>query len=499
MPWWRPWPGAREPEETATFAGRTDAAGVHRVRVDFEPQAKPRPRQIVADATVMDVNRQAWAARVPLLVHPALDYVGLRAERPFVRKGESLAVDVIVTDLDGRAVRGRRAALRAERLDWEQVEGEWKEVPKDTQERSVDSGPDPQRVLFEAREGGSWRVVARVLDEAGRANETEMPLWVAGGRVPPRRDLEEEAVTIVPDRREYRPGDVARLLVVAPFAPAEALVTLRRAGLVREQRLRIEEASREIEVKVEEGFTPNVHVHVALVGAAARDASSPGTPARPAFASGEVDLPVPPGARTLSVEVKPRDAALAPGGETVVDLALRDAAGRPAANGEATVVVVDEAVLALTGYERPDPLAVFYARRDEGVSDYRLRRDVLLASPEDLARRMVGGAGGARASRRWPWRPRSRRRCRRRRQRRRRRALEDGRGRGEGSRADPRAHRLRRARPLRGDGADRRGRPRTRAAEAARQPHALPRDGRRRRRRARSSARPRRRSSPACR
>ena len=394
VPWWRPWLGAREPEERATFAGRTDAAGVHRLRLDFEPQAKPRPRQVVADATVMDVNRQAWAARVPLLVHPALDYVGLRAERPFVRKGESLAVDVIVTDLDGRAVRGRRTALRAERLDWEQVEGEWKEVPKDTQERSVDSGPDPQRVHFEAREGGSWRVVARVLDEAGRANETEMPLWVAGGRVPPRRDLEEEAVTIVPDRREYRPGDVARLLVVAPFAPAEALVTLRRAGLVREQRLRIEEASREIEVKVEEGFTPNVHVHVALVGAAARDAASPGAPARPAFASGGVDLPVPPGARTLSVEVKPRDAALAPGGETVVDLALRDAAGRPAANGEATVVVVDEAVLALTGYERPDPLAIFYARRDEGVSDYRLRRDVLLASPEDLARRMVGGAGG---------------------------------------------------------------------------------------------------------
>ena len=397
VPWWRPWPGASEPVETATFAGRTDASGVHRVRVDFDPQAKPRPRQVEAEATVMDVNRQAWAARVPLLVHSALDYVGLRAERPFVRKGESLAVDVIVTDIDGRAVPGRRVALRAERLDWEQVEGEWKEVPKDAQERAVESSPEPQRVRFDAREGGSWRVVARVLDEAGRANETEMPLWVAGGRVPPRRDLEEEAVTIVPDRREYRPGDVARLLVVAPFAPAEALVTLRRAGLVREQRLRIEEASREIEVKVEEGFTPNVHVHVALVGAAARDASSPGTPARPAFASGEVDLPVPPRERTLLVEVKPREAALAPGGETVVDLALRDAAGRPAVNAEATIVVVDEAVLALTGYERPDPLAVFYGRRDEGVSDHRLRRDVLLASPEDLARRMaeVGPARGA--------------------------------------------------------------------------------------------------------
>jgi len=396
VPWWRPWPGASGPEETAAFAGRTDSAGAHRLRIDFDPQAKPRPRQIEAEATVMDVNRQAWSARAALLVHPALEYVGLRAERPFVRKGEDLALDVVVTDLDGRAVPGRAVSLRAERTDWEQVAGEWKEVPKDAQEETVHSGSEPVRVRFAAREGGSWRVLARVRDADSRVNETEMPLWVAGGRVPPRRDLEEETVTIVPDRREYRGGDTARLLVVAPFAPAEALVTLRRSGLVREQRLRIEEASREVEIPIEEGFTPNVHVSVALVGAATREEARAGAPARPAFASGSVDLPVPPRERTLAVDAKPRQAALEPGGETTIDLAVRDAAGQPAANAEATVVVVDEAVLALTGYTRPDPLGAFYAHREDGVGDYRLRRDVRLASPADLAEQMQQpGAAGA--------------------------------------------------------------------------------------------------------
>jgi uncharacterized protein YfaS (alpha-2-macroglobulin family) len=394
VPWWLPWPGPSGPVETATFRGRTDEAGVHRLRIDFDPQAEPRPRQVEAEATVMDVNRQAWAARVPLLVHPALDYVGLRAERPFVRRGESLAVDVIVTDLDGRAVEGRRVALRAERLAWEQVAGEWKQVPKDVQERSLDSTGDSSRVRFEARDGGSWRVVARVTDEAGRANETEMPLWVAGGRVPPRRDLEEGTVTIVPDRREYRGGDIAHLLIVPPFAPAEALLTLRRSGLVREQRLIIDEASKEIEVPIEEAFTPDVHVHVAIVGQEARMETRPGAPPRPAFASGDVDLHVPPRERTLSVEVTPRETALAPGGETVLDLAVRDAAGEPAVDAEATVVVVDEAVLGLTGFALPDPLAAFYSKREEGVSDYRLRRDVLLSRPEDLAERAGGGAEG---------------------------------------------------------------------------------------------------------
>ena len=69
----------------------------------------------------------------------------------------------------------------------------------------------------------------------------------------------------------------------------------------------------------------------------------------------------------------------------MLDLVLRDADGRPVADGEATVVVVDEAVLALTGYRLPDPIDVFYARRGADVSDHRLRSHVLLARPDELA------------------------------------------------------------------------------------------------------------------
>ena len=47
-------------------------------------------------------------------------------------------------------------------------------------------------------------------------------------------------------------------------------------------------------------------------------------------------------------------------------------------------MVVDEAVLALTGYRLPDPLATFYAKRETGVTEKRLREQVLLARPEDL-------------------------------------------------------------------------------------------------------------------
>jgi uncharacterized protein YfaS (alpha-2-macroglobulin family) len=373
VPWWLPAPTPHGPERSRSFAARTDGTGVHRLRVDFRRRTRRGRAFVTAEATVMDVNRQAWTADAPLLVHPSLRYVGLRPERAFVQKGEDIAFDVIATDLDGASVAGSPVRLRVERLEWEQVEGEWKEVPQDIEERTLASGAEPVRTRFQPKQGGSWRVLARVADAEGRENETELRVWVAGGRVPPRRDLEQDVVTLVPDRKEYRVGDVARLLVVAPFAPAEAVLTLRRSGLVREERFTIASGSQTLEIPIEEAFTPNVHVQVDLVGQAPRDGGSAGGASplalRPAFASGSLDLPVPPASRTLALAVTPREPALEPGGETVLALSLRDASGRPVAFGEATVVVVDEAVLALTGYRLPDPLDVFYARRSADVSD----------------------------------------------------------------------------------------------------------------------------------
>ena len=88
--------------------------------------------------------------------------------------------------------------------------------------------------------------------------------------------------------------------------------------------------------------------------------------------------------RTLSVSATPREAELEPGGETVVDIRVRDADGEPVSDAEVAIVVVDEAVLALTGYQLADPIAVFYPDRWAGVDDHRLRRFVLLADPDLL-------------------------------------------------------------------------------------------------------------------
>ncbi len=389
--------------KTKTFNGRTDAAGLHRLRIDFDGVTPPQPSYVTAEASVTDVNRQAWTSRATMLVHPSDLYVGIRSERTFVREGEPFVVQTIVTDLDGTAVAGRDVRVRSVLLDWVFERGEWKQKETNEQECVVKSGADAVKCTIQTKGGGVYRVTARVVDDRDRPNESELMLWVAGGKQPPRRDVAQERVELIPDRKEYRAGETAEVLVQSPFFPAEGVVTLRRSGLVHTERFKMNEPSHTLRIPIQGAYTPNIHLQVDLVGTAPRADDSGATdeklPRRPAFAVGTLNLPVPPHERKLQVAATPREKAIEPGGETTVAVEVKDAAGRPVAGSELAVVVVDESVLALTGYRIEDPLAIFYAQRGADVSDYHLRKDVQLSNPQAVIRMMqqvsVGGGRGA--------------------------------------------------------------------------------------------------------
>jgi hypothetical protein len=158
----------------------------------------------------------------------------------------------------------------------------------------------------------------------------------------------------------------------------------------------MESSSYTLRIPLEDAMTPNVHVQVDLVGAETRvDRESrerTDLPARPAYASGELNLEIPPAKRRLSVSATPREQTLAPGAETIVDVEVKDAEGRSVKGTDTAVLVVDEAVLALTGYKLDNPLAAFYPQREANVSDYHLRENILLANPGEL--RLPGSTGG---------------------------------------------------------------------------------------------------------
>jgi len=392
VPWWRiydygggyPYGGG----STQTFKGVTDASGRHLLKIDFQSVNPPRPYTISASGSVQDVNRQTWAGQTSLLVHPSSLYVGIKTPRTFVQTGENINIESIVSDIDGNLVAGRDVEIKAVLKDWQFDKGKWEEKTIDEQTCTIKSSDKAEKCSFVAKQGGRYMITASVMDDRERANQSEMTVWVPGGKMPPKRNVEQEEVQIIPSKKEYAPGEVAELLVISPFAPAEGVLTLRRDGLVKTERFSMKDSSMTLKIRLEEKYLPNIYAQVDLVGAAARTNDKGETDAklanRPAFASGNINLSVSTDARKLTVSSEPRDKTLVPGGETKVDVMVKDNRGEPVANSEVAVVVVDESVLALTRYSIVDPMSVFYTDRATGTTDYHLRKDVLLGNPEGL-------------------------------------------------------------------------------------------------------------------
>jgi uncharacterized protein YfaS (alpha-2-macroglobulin family) len=371
-----------------SFKGVTDASGKHLLKIDFESVKPPRPYNVTAQVSVQDVNRQTFASSTSLLVHPADLYVGIKSPRTFVQKGENIEIESIVSDIDGKLIANRDVVIKAVLKDWTFDKGAWKEETIDEQTCNIKSSDKGVTCKFVAKAGGRYTITASVMDERERFNESEITIWVAGGKTVPKRNVEQEEAQIIPNKKEYQPKEVAEILVLAPFTPAEGVLTLRREGLVKTERFTMKESSIVLRIPLDEKYLPNITAQVDLVGSTQRtnDKGEVDTKLsnRPAFASGAINLPISTDSRKLTVSAEPEAKTLEPAGETKINVAVTDKNGEPVANSEVAVVVVDESVLALTGYNIANPMSIFYSQRGAGVTDYHSRKDVLLGNPEDV-------------------------------------------------------------------------------------------------------------------
>ncbi len=399
VPWWRSsrgldyeYDGGFRPggqSVTQTFKGVTDAAGIHRLKIDFESVKPPRPYTISASTSVQDVNRQTWSSSTSLLVHPADLYVGIKTPRTFVQKNEKITIESIVSDIDGKFIANRDVEIKATLKDWVFEKNAWIEKTIDEQVCNVKSlGDKPVKCEFIAKHGGQYKITARVMDDRERFNESEFTVWVPGGKTPPKRNVEQEEAQLIPNKKEYAPNDTAEILVISPFPGAEGVLTLRRDGIIKTERFTMKESSITLKIPLQEKYLPNIHAQVDLTGAAERQNEKgeidPKIAKRPAFASGSLNLSISTDVRKLNVSAEPKEKTIEPGGTTKIDVAVTDHRGEPVANTEVAVVVVDESVLALSGYRIGDPLGLFYSQRADGVNDYHSRKDILLGNEKDV-------------------------------------------------------------------------------------------------------------------
>ena len=367
------------------------------------------------EADVEDVSRQHIANRASLTVHPAPWYIGLRRPSYFATAGTNTTVDVIAVDPAGTPAANVDVTLSLIRIQWNSVrraEGsgfytwETERIETPSGEWNVRTLTTPVTVTIPVPEGGSYLLRAVARDADGRRTRTETRFYGLGAGYTAWERFDHQRITLEPEKRTWKPGDTARVMVQSPWESATALLTVEREGVRSHRRFSLTSTQQTVTVPITEADIPNVFASVLLIrGRSSNDPGADGDdPGKPAFRLGYTELVVDDESRRLSVAVSADREEYRPANKAKVSVAVTDFTGKPAA-GEVTLWAVDHGVLSLTDYRAPDVLGAVYQRKALQVHNVDSRQRIIsrrVLTPKGASE---GGGGGNEGAFRRDFRP----------------------------------------------------------------------------------------------
>ena len=355
---------------------------------------------------VTSPDRQRLFGRSSQVVHPSRYYVGAKLDGRVVEMGQRLPALAVVTDTQGHPVPGVQMQVQWRRREHVSVRRvglhgrlTWEHSSKDVSlpEVMLKSGDKPKALDFRPDKPGQYYLNIKVADPQGRVNECAAMVYVAGEGESWWDQEDHELIQLVADKKDYKVGDEAKVMVQSPWDEAEALVTVERERVIDSWTVHLKGGSALVHVPIKAGYLPNVFVGVTLIRGrlGKQDYGPDGLDlSKPQARFGYVELPVHPEGRQLAVTVALDKEDYRPGATVKADLTAVDAAGG-AEPTELTVWAVDEGVLQLTGYQVPDLFGAFYGPRPLYVLTGDTRLHVLGQRDYGEKGQDRGGGGGA--------------------------------------------------------------------------------------------------------
>ncbi len=357
-------------------SGKLDAEGKINFNVPL-PQVSV-PQQVYAEAGVQAPSGQQLFARTDFVLNPAQFALGAKTENYSVEEGGSARAHIVAVTPQGQAVDGVKVKAKIQKEEYFSIRKnglagrlEWvsQRRVKDFPSQEFTIGKEGYDFSFNPTEPGSYQVTLSAKDAQGREVLGGFGFMVYGKGEAYWKQTDDDILQLEQDKKEYNPGDTARILVKSPYESALALVTVEREGVLDAWTTAVSSGADYIEVPVKSSYLPNVFVGVTLVRprAAEPEYDQEGLDlAKPQGKTGYVNLTVSQQQREISTTLTPNKNSYLPGEE--VSLSLQTSVQGKAAPAYVTVMAVDEGVLSLTGYKRPDLMDVFYAPQPLSVS-----------------------------------------------------------------------------------------------------------------------------------
>jgi len=392
------------------------------------------PRDLLLEAGYADPNGELQTLRQTVPLWPSGVVVGLRTEH-WVSVKQSAAVQGVVLDTQGKPVADApvsvAARLRLTTSSRKRVVGGFYRYDNRSESRDLgtlcEARTDAQgRFRCDAKlaQAGQVELVASARDKDSRVAQAAASLWVTregelwfgGGN--------NDRIDVLPEQKEYAPGDTAVFQVRMPFRHATALVAVEREGVLETQVVELDGSDPTVRLKVRPEWGPNVYVSVLTIrgrlrevpwysffvwgwraplewwrafrdeGKAYAEPTALVDLSKPAFRLGLAEIRVGNEAHRLDVTVTPDKTTYPVRGKARVTVQVKLPDGRPAAHGEVALAAVDQALLELMPNTSWNLLDAMLQRRSYGVETSTAQMEII--GRRHYGRKAVpaGGGGG---------------------------------------------------------------------------------------------------------
>ncbi len=360
----------------------------------------PYPMTYRVDVEVTDISNLSVADTQTFTALPSNKLIGLKSK--FVADAnKKFPVEVIVTDSEGKPLSGENILLELQKMEYSSVtqvvagsrnpkyQVEYKTVATET----LRSDNKPKTVNLTPPESGSYRIRANFANAEDDITGTDIQIWATGAERVYWGGRNEDRLEIKLDKDTYKPGETATALIQSPYPEGELYFAVVRDKPLYEKITKVTGGAPEIQFQVTEDMLPNAAVEAVLVrqGQPLQDVE-PGSVEdlmKVGFTPFKINL----ADKYLNVEVTPQRPEAQPGAMQTVELAVKNNRGQPT-KGQFTVMVVNEAVLQLTGYRPPDLVETVYSEQPISTRFSDNREEVVMEAMASSLRKGWGFGGG---------------------------------------------------------------------------------------------------------
>ncbi|GEM_PF-56985 len=374
--------------------GRTDGQGNFTISQAVNLEQSMQGRRLEVEFDITDRDGQSITGATEVLLHPGDAYIGLRSKSYIGQIGQPLDIQVQTIDPQGQAIGPHTFDVQLYKREWFVVR---EDLGGDGLGYSVsytDTLVSQSSVTTDARgradvqvtptSGGLQRIVVEGRDSAGHLIRSSIFVWVGGEGAFWGVD-NSLRMDLIADKREYRPGEQAQILIAAPYPNMSALVTVERGNVLEHRVMQLQGTTELLQLPITKDFAPNVYVSVMLIK------SAKGSGDLPDMRMGMVELVVSSEQQQLNVNITPNTTQVGPRDQITYSIEVTDHTGK-GVQAEVALALVDKAILALADDSNPTLMQVFYRWRMLGVSTAQSLTE--FASRVVLQPEAKGGGGG---------------------------------------------------------------------------------------------------------